>query len=354
MGQASSAFSTGVPALAAIPQLAGNSRQGFGLVGGTMRWASGWVISSNTLGLSTSLYDSDAGSRSTGKERDAESGLDNFDFRYYASTMGRFMSPDDGDGGDASPSNPQSWNLYSYVQNNPITSTDPDGHDCVTQTRTSNTTETVSVSSGTCSGNVGDGQTQTYVPGTVTGISVNGGNSLDIGYNSYDGQSSGVTNAGAAPIPNNPGLAYGWGNNAQGYQTLGAASKAVNYGTAAAVALYGGAFFAPEIAAGGSAALATGRALYYAAAGLLPAVPSAIEKLQKLGISISEANELIESPGTQRLVDNANSGNINYIADVGGKLVRITTDPNGQRIISAGIVRANQIANGISNGRFTR
>jgi hypothetical protein len=95
----------------------------------------------------------------------------------------------------------------------------------------------------------------------------------------------------------------------------------------------------------GAAALGTG---------LLPAVPSAIEKLQKLGISISEANELIESPTTQKLVDNANSGNINYIADTGGKLVRITTDPTGQRIISAGIVRANQISNGIANGRFTK
>lgn len=30
----------------------------------------------------------------TGKERDAESGLDNFGARYNASTMGRFMSPD--------------------------------------------------------------------------------------------------------------------------------------------------------------------------------------------------------------------------------------------------------------------
>ena len=30
----------------------------------------------------------------TGKERDAESGLDYFGARYYASNMGRFMSPD--------------------------------------------------------------------------------------------------------------------------------------------------------------------------------------------------------------------------------------------------------------------
>lgn len=33
-------------------------------------------------------------SRYTGKERDAESGLDNFGARYYGSSMGRFMSPD--------------------------------------------------------------------------------------------------------------------------------------------------------------------------------------------------------------------------------------------------------------------
>lgn len=69
MDQASSVFSTGVPALAAIPQLAGNSRQGFGPVASTMRWASGWVISSTALGIKGSLYDGDAGSRSTGKQR---------------------------------------------------------------------------------------------------------------------------------------------------------------------------------------------------------------------------------------------------------------------------------------------
>ena len=33
-------------------------------------------------------------SRSSGKERDAESGNDYFGARYYASNMGRFMSPD--------------------------------------------------------------------------------------------------------------------------------------------------------------------------------------------------------------------------------------------------------------------
>ncbi len=64
----------------------------------------------------------------TGKERDAESGLDYFGARYFGSSMGRFMLPDEpmysGDLGD-----PQKLNLYSYVGNNPLSRVDPDGHD---------------------------------------------------------------------------------------------------------------------------------------------------------------------------------------------------------------------------------
>jgi RHS repeat-associated protein len=117
MEQASSALSTGVPALAAIPQLAENSRLGFQPVARTSRWGSGFSISCNTLGLSTSLYDGDAGSRSTGKERDTESGNDYFGARYFASSMGRFLSPDPSGLEYADPTNPQSLNLYSYVLN---------------------------------------------------------------------------------------------------------------------------------------------------------------------------------------------------------------------------------------------
>ena len=49
----------------------------------------------------------------TGKERDTESGNDYFGARYYASTMGRMMSPDPGWFFATHPDNPQSWNLYS-------------------------------------------------------------------------------------------------------------------------------------------------------------------------------------------------------------------------------------------------
>jgi RHS repeat-associated protein len=79
--------------------------------------------------------------RITGKERDAESGNDYFEARYYSSAMGRFMSPDWSDEHDPVPyadfENPQSFNLYSYVENNPLGSVDANGHthqDCKTST----------------------------------------------------------------------------------------------------------------------------------------------------------------------------------------------------------------------------
>ena len=68
----------------------------------------------------------------TGKERDTESGLDYFGARYYASYMGRWMSPDWADKPEAVPygklNDPQTLNLYGYVQNNPLSRFDSDGH----------------------------------------------------------------------------------------------------------------------------------------------------------------------------------------------------------------------------------
>jgi RHS repeat-associated protein len=69
----------------------------------------------------------------TGKERDSESNLDNFQARYSGSNLGRFMSPDPSStGGDSvEAESPQSWNMYSYVLNNPLDAIDPDGLDCI-------------------------------------------------------------------------------------------------------------------------------------------------------------------------------------------------------------------------------
>jgi RHS repeat-associated protein len=68
----------------------------------------------------------------TGKERDTESGNDYFGARYYASSMGRFMSPDWSAKVMPVPyaklGDPQTLNLYAYVGNNPLSRTDPTGH----------------------------------------------------------------------------------------------------------------------------------------------------------------------------------------------------------------------------------
>lgn len=64
--------------------------------------------------------------RFTGKQRDSESGLDDFGARYYSSTIGRFMSPDP-TVVSATPSNPQTWNRYTYVLDNPSTNIDTNG-----------------------------------------------------------------------------------------------------------------------------------------------------------------------------------------------------------------------------------
>ena len=71
----------------------------------------------------------------TGKERDAESGLDNFGARYDSSALGRFMTPDWAAKPTTVPyakfGDPQSLNLYSYVENGPLNRIDPDGHNLI-------------------------------------------------------------------------------------------------------------------------------------------------------------------------------------------------------------------------------
>ncbi|HMS08531.1 MAG TPA: RHS repeat-associated core domain-containing protein [Pyrinomonadaceae bacterium] len=78
-------------------------------------------------------------------QRDAETGLDYAQSRYYSPVNGRFTSPDEFKGGpdelfdfeeDASDNptfyadleNPQSLNKYQYTYNNPYKYNDPDGH----------------------------------------------------------------------------------------------------------------------------------------------------------------------------------------------------------------------------------
>jgi RHS repeat-associated protein len=69
--------------------------------------------------------------RFTGKERDAETGLDYFSARYYAQARGRFLSVDPVLDVDEALTDPQRWNRYAYVRNSPLAYIDPDGRNPV-------------------------------------------------------------------------------------------------------------------------------------------------------------------------------------------------------------------------------
>jgi RHS repeat-associated protein len=105
---------------------------------GNVRWLysynGAWDVSDYyPFGGERLIYSTSAGNNTrlfTSKERDSESGNDNFGARYYSSPLGRFTSPDPENAG-ASPASPQSWNAYSYVLNNPLKYVDPFGLDCV-------------------------------------------------------------------------------------------------------------------------------------------------------------------------------------------------------------------------------
>jgi RHS repeat-associated protein len=96
----------------------------------------------------------------TGKERDQETGLDYFGARYMSAAQGRFTGPDE-PLIDQDPADPQSWNLYAYVRNNPLKYVDLTGNDCI-YANNFNTNGTVGIERGNCSQSGG-----TYVAGTV-------------------------------------------------------------------------------------------------------------------------------------------------------------------------------------------
>ncbi|HEV8431327.1 MAG TPA: RHS repeat-associated core domain-containing protein [Pyrinomonadaceae bacterium] len=64
----------------------------------------------------------------TSHERDIETGLDYMKARYYHGFLGRFTSADPLLA-SGRPPNPQSWNRYSYVLNNPVRLVDPTGYE---------------------------------------------------------------------------------------------------------------------------------------------------------------------------------------------------------------------------------
>jgi RHS repeat-associated protein len=85
-------------------------------------------VGGRTTGMGYSVADG-VRQRFTQKERDVETGLDHFGARYLSSTQGRFTGCDPKMLGIKQVGNPQRWNRYAYVVNNPLALYDPDGQD---------------------------------------------------------------------------------------------------------------------------------------------------------------------------------------------------------------------------------
>jgi RHS repeat-associated protein len=82
---------------------------------------------------------------------DYSSGLDPTPFRQYSGLYGRWMSPDPAGLAAVDLTNPQSFNAYAYVMNNPMTFTDPLGKDyCLISSATTDDNGNVAYSDSDC------------------------------------------------------------------------------------------------------------------------------------------------------------------------------------------------------------
>ncbi len=134
----------------------------------------------------------------TGKEQEGYEGayMHYFGARYFSGGLGRFTSPDS-PFADQTADNPQSWNLYSCVRNNPLLFTDPTGQDCVYTSNQSDSSVTVTLERGDCTQKGG-----TYVNGTIDENSFQyNGSSLDVGFTDPNGN-VGVL---STPLPGSSG-----------------------------------------------------------------------------------------------------------------------------------------------------
>ena len=309
----------GIQPLAAHTNVAKNSRLGLDTFKTSLHQESELGSSLKALEIDASVRRTCVQSRSTGKERDAETGLDYFGARYFSGAQGRFTSPDE-PLGDQYAEDPQSWNLYSYVRNNPLRNTDPTGRDCVT---TSNQTET-SVSVSVAAGGTENGCTQSggaWVAGTVDMKSLTyNGSSVGYSYNPYDSNS--LTGAGTIPLGNGPIDALS-PSAQEFYNQMSARRESSNhiiaeFGIAQATfaGLYAGTYAGPAVAAwlasGGAAASIrfgqTANQVYHA-----------FRHVQEAGVEIQAAKDAITndilSKGT--LPPGLTTGTVN----VAGKLL---------------------------------
>jgi RHS repeat-associated protein len=108
----------------------------------------------------------------TGQNSDTVSSLYDFTYRENSPSQGRWISPDPSGLSAVDPSNPQTWNRYAYVLNNPLSNIDPLGLDCVRLNDDGSTT-TYTDDQDNCEGDNGY-----YFDGTVTNTFVDANNNV--------------------------------------------------------------------------------------------------------------------------------------------------------------------------------
>jgi hypothetical protein len=223
--------------------------------------------------------------------------------RYYNSVAGRFLSVDP-TWESADLKTPQSWNRYTYVRDNPVGNTDPDGKVCI--------------------------------PCAAVGAFA------AVAYESYRQVRSGE------PV-NNGRLLAAVGIGAAGGATLGAVAEAAPIAYNAVLA--------------NPSAVATATSIAGAAVGVetpslggFPAAQSALGKAEttaaKFGMSADELVKTTVANGG-KFVDQLH-GTVNaFLARPDGKsgFIRVTIDA-AKKIVSVGLVTAANVRNGIKEGRF--
>jgi len=154
--------------------------------------AGGWPIwEGQFMPYGQEITDSNTGTfnyKFTGQERDKKTGNDFFVARYFASSAGRFMSPDPSGMASANVASPQSLNLYSYARNNPIMNVDPTGLDCIYLGDDSKTIEEVD------EGGCDKGSGGYWVPGHYNGRAITQDDGTLTGFESTYGHDGFVSN----------------------------------------------------------------------------------------------------------------------------------------------------------------
>ena len=188
-----------------------NSRLGFGPQNTASFQNRSWPKSETALGIEPPLRRAHSRPRTSGKERDSESGLDNFGARYDSSQYGRFMSPDPFGGHTE---DPQTLNRYAYVRNNPLNLTDPTGLDfylqCAQNDDNKQTCQNVQIGKQSVSVQGTTDDNSKFNPTVVTSASLqdpNSGNTATVNQNgvqvtTQNGTSQGVFITGT-PAANN-------------------------------------------------------------------------------------------------------------------------------------------------------